>query len=106
MPEDSAAAIVRDLHPQAIGLRLYRIQNEDLIGNELVMFTSRAGVETVLRRAAISGTVKVLTGDEGIDSDYYADVYISPDTWDQTVRLDAKSYKILKHRWMRCRTEG
>jgi hypothetical protein len=91
------------LHPEAKGLRLYRIAGDDLIACELVMFQNgRAAVDTVLRRAAISGRVEI----EGEIKDHYADVYTREDCWEQTVALDARSYAALKNRWMRCRLDN
>ena len=60
-------------------------------------------VNTVLRRAALSGIVKVEPFDG--DMQYFADVYISEHTSTQTALLDRGSYRILKNYWMRCKIE-
>jgi len=88
----------------AIGLRLIRYDRRDQAHySEPVIFTrGRPAVDTTLRRAALSGRVEV----EGAIGDYQADVLISADgEWEQTIALDAKSYKSLKHHWMRCKSE-
>lgn len=92
------------LHPNAAGLRLYKHVGDRLIACELVMFArGRPAVEMTLRRAAISGLVQVEPF-EG-KNDYFADVYVDPNSWEQTVLLDRRSYGILKNRWMRCKLE-
>ena len=60
-------------------------------------------INTVLRRAAISGTVKVEPYDE--TPDYFADVTTGPNTSTQTVLLDRNSYASLKNRGMRCKID-
>lgn len=87
----------------AMGLHLYKIIGERLISCEPVYFTGGApAVDTVLRRAAVSGRVEM----EGQIGDYYADVLIDQDgTWTHTVALDRNSYRALKNRWMRCKLE-
>lgn len=94
------------LDPAAKGLRLYRHTRGGVLrACELVMFASGyAGVETTLRRAAISGTVQVEPF-AGV-MDYFADVYVDTHTFTQTVLLDRDSYLALKTRWMRCRAEN
>lgn len=89
--------------PEAVGLRLYRIDSrERLIGCEAVMFTAGwTGVDTVLRRAQISGRTEV----GGEIADHFADVLDAKESIIETVALDAKSYGALKNRWMRCKTE-
>jgi hypothetical protein len=92
------------IHPNAKGLRLYKIIGDELIGCELVMFTEgRPAVITTLRRASISGLVCVEPF-EG-PQDYFADVYTDQYTFEQTVLLDRKSYKALKTKWMRTNIE-
>lgn len=95
-----------NLVPEARGLCLYRHdRNDNLISNELIMFDGGApAINTVLRRAAISGRVVIEPFDDPID--YFADVYVDESTWVQTILLDAKSYKILKYKWMRCKVES
>lgn len=93
------------LDPRAVGLRLYRhTRSGDLIGCELVMFDGgNAALDTVLRRAAVSGAVVV----DGVDetTDYFADLYSDPDNWIQQIALDRHSYRSLKNRWARCRED-
>lgn len=93
------------LHADAIGLKLYRMAPGDVLkACETVIFAKgRDAVDTVLRRAAISGRVEI----DGKNEDHWADVIVDHDgTWDQSVALDARSYKALKTRWMRCKVEA
>lgn len=60
----------------------------------------RAGVDTVLRRAAISG--RVTLNDGNIDR-HFADVLDKDGDIVATVSLDKNSYRALKNQWMRCR---
>lgn len=93
---------ISGLPREATGLRLYRIVKEDLIPCELVMFVGGwAAVDTVLRRAQISGRVEV----GGKIADHFADVYDAKGDMIETVSLDAGSYRILKTRWMRCKID-
>lgn len=95
---------IAQLPAEAIGLRLYRIaKGNRLIGCERVVFTDgRRAVDTTLRRAAISGRVEI----GGKVEDHFADILIDENgTWVETVALDARSYRALKTRWMRCKTE-
>ena len=93
------------LHPGAIGLKLYKHDARDnLIACELVLFErGLPAINTVLRRAALSGTVQVEPFDQS--PDYFADVYTSPSTSEQTILLNRDSYRSLKNHWMRCRIE-
>ncbi len=86
------------------GLRLYRIDaRERLIACEAIRFDrGRAGVDTVLRRAAISGHVSV----GGKIEDHFADVLNADGDIIENVALDAGSYRALKTRWMRCKVEA
>jgi len=91
-----------DLHEKAIGLRLCRMLKGDRLSMcENVVFTNgRPAVETILNRARLSGRVEI----EGDLKDHWADVLIDSDgTWDQSVALDAGSYRALKNHWMRCK---
>ena len=94
-----------NLDPKACGIRLYRHSVKDeLIACELVMFTGgAAAINTVLRRAALSGTVKIEPFDDPMD--YFADIYVDETTLTQSVCLDRRSYNSLKTRWMRCKLE-
>lgn len=90
------------LPPDATGLRLCRMRGEKLIMCEDVQFVGgREAVDTVLRRAAISGHVEI----GGNNHDHWADVINANGDWDETVALDAKSYGALKNRWMRCKVQ-
>lgn len=92
-----------DLSADAVGLRLARINGrEELILCEPVRFVrGRPAVDTVLRRAAISGRVEV----GGEIGNHFADVLNDKQDITETVALDAKSYGMLKNRWMRCRVD-
>jgi hypothetical protein len=91
------------LDPTAIGLRLARIDGKDnLILCEGVKFQDRSAVDTILRRAAISGRVEI----NGEIEDHFADVLDESGSIVDTVSLDRKSYSALKNRWMRCKVES
>lgn len=94
-----------NLDPAACGLRLYKHNARDeLISCELVMFAGGApAINTVLRRAALSGVVACEPFDERMD--YFADVYIDEGTTTQSILLDRASYAALKNHWMRCKLE-
>lgn len=83
------------------GMRLYRINSRrELIGCERAHFRDGAlAVNTVLRRAQISGRVEV-GGDIG---DHFADLLNDRDEIVESVALDRGSYSALKNHWMRCR---
>lgn len=85
------------------GLRLARITNtEELILCEPIKFDGALpAVDTVLRRAAVSGRVEV---DGNIDY-HFADILDGDGDMIGTVALDAKSYGALKNKWMRCKVE-
>ena len=87
----------------AVGLTLHRITGERLVSCETVVFVKgRSAVETVLRRAAIAG--RVIVGETG---DYFADVVTDSDgSWEETVGLDAASYRALKTKWMRRKVQA
>lgn len=92
-----------ELPATGVGLRLARIdRKERLILCEAVRFVDgRSAVDTVLRRAQISGRVDV----GGKISNHFADVLDDAGDIVETVALDAKSYRALKNRWMRCKVE-
>lgn len=94
------------LPANACGLKLYKIVKERLFGCESVIFDGGAdAVNTVLRRAALSGRVEVEP--EGDLPDFYADVLTDPNgSWEASVALDRNSYSKLKNHWMRCNLEG
>jgi hypothetical protein len=86
---------------QAAGLQLHRIVGERLIACEKIRFVrGRPAVQMTLLRAAIAGRVDV----GGKIEDHFADVLDDDGSMIETVALDAKSYRSLKTRWMRCKT--
>lgn len=99
------AVNLENLDPNAIGLCLHRHdRNDNLVACELVIFRNGASaINTTLRRAALSGVVKVEPFDERMD--YFADVFVSETEFTQSILLDRKSYASLKNRWMRCRLD-
>lgn len=94
---------LKSLPPEAIGLRLARIDGkEQLILCEAIRFTDGfVAVETTLRRAAISGRVEV----DGDIKNHFADVLDDDGDIIETVALDRRSYAALKNHWMRCKVE-
>jgi hypothetical protein len=89
--------------PDVIGMRLCKVvgkgDHQRLRITELIMFDKGApAVDTVLRRAQISGPV----GPVGETGDYWADLYVSENSWTETIALSAGAWKALKNRWMRC----
>ena len=88
----------------ACGLRLCKIAaHEELKMSQLVMFRNgAAGVDTALRRAAISGAV----GPVGETGDYWADIYDAAEDLVETIALDRGSWNSLKRRWARCKLEN
>ena len=92
-----------NLPESVVGLRLARIdRNGALILCEAMRFDKgHAAVDTVLRRALISGRVEV----EGKIADHFADALDGDGDIVVSVALDAKSYRALKTKWMRCKVE-
>ena len=92
-----------ELPANACVLRLGRIDSKDrLILCEAMEFGEGvAGVNTVLRRAAISGRVEI----GGDIKNHLADVLNDEGDLIETVALDGRSYSALKNRWMRCKVE-
>lgn len=93
-------------HPipdEAVGLKLFRIDSrERLVGCEAVRFDKgREAVDTILRRAAISGRVEVA----GAIENHFADILDADGSMIETVALDARSYRALKTKWMPCRLD-
>lgn len=86
--------MANDLPRTAVGLRLARIDRKDnLILCEAMRFDAGyPAVDTVLRRARISGRVEI----EGKIADHFADVLDDAGDLVATIALDAKSYKALK----------
>ncbi len=95
-----------DLPPETAGLRLCKIfPGDDLRLCEPVLFTKgRAAVDTVLRRAAISGG-RIEVNPEGRLPDHFADIMDANCDMIGNIALDAKSFKALKDYWMRCKYE-
>jgi hypothetical protein len=90
------------LDKEASGLRLAKIVREELILCEEVHFVGgRPAIDTVLRRARLSGRVEIK--DEV--PDFFADVLAENGDILQTVSLDRGSYGALKNHWMRCRID-
>ena len=89
------------LPAEAVGLRLHSVVKDRLIACEAIRFPGgRPAVGTTLRRAEISGRVEI----GGEIQDHFADVLDDEQAIIETVALDAKSYRALKTRWMRCAT--
>lgn len=95
--------MIAGLPPSCSGLRLARITRKDeLLLCEAVQFINgAAAVDTVLRRAAISGRVEV----EGKIENHFADVLDADGSMVATIALDRHSYSALKNHWMRCKVE-
>lgn len=94
-----------DLPPDAAGIRLCKVlRNDELVLCEVVVFEKgRAAVDTVLRRAAISGKV----GPIGGTGDFWADLMNSDgDTIVETIALDRKAWNSIKRKWARCKIEA
>jgi hypothetical protein len=92
----------KQLPTEAVGLQIGRLKGDDLVMCEAMRFPNgRAGVELVLRRAAISGRVEI----EGEIEDHLADVLDDNGDIIATVALDRRSYSAIKNRWMRCKVE-
>lgn len=97
---DASGEVMVELPEQAAGLRLAKIVKDQLQLCEIVMFADGcSAVDTVLRRAAISGRVEI----GGDIQDHFADVLDREQSIIETVALDAKSYGKLKNHWMPCR---
>lgn len=97
-----------ELPADASGLRLARIDRKgDLILCESVIFEGgRSVVDMILRRALLSGHVKISKGNDLL-SDHFADVMNYGDnTIVACVELDRHSYSSLKNHWMRCKVQA
>jgi hypothetical protein len=86
---------------EAVAMRLAKIfPRGDLRLCETIVFAAGApGIDTVLRRAGISGNVEV----GGEIDDHFADLLDGDHSIVETVALDSKSFAALKNHWMRCR---
>ena len=68
----------------AVGLRLCKMRREDLILCEPVIFErGRSAVNTILRRAAVSGKV----GPVGETGEFWADFIDKYGDWEETIAL-------------------
>ena len=88
---------------EAAGIRLCVMRGENLVLCETMIFEQgSAAVDTVLRRARISGKV----GPLGETGDFWADLMnIEGDTIVETIALDRKSWNALKNKWAKCKIE-
>lgn len=83
-------------------VQLYRIARGELIACEpILFFGGAAAIDTLLRRARISGRVDF----EGKIDGHFADLQNANGDMVATVALDAASYGALKNRWMRTRVK-
>lgn len=102
MTMPAAANFLAALPADAVGLRLARVTKDELLLCEAIRFDAgRAGVDAVLRRAAISGRVEI----DGTIKDHFADILDANGDIIETVALDRYSYRALKYRWMRCKLD-
>lgn len=93
-----------DLPPEAAGIRLCKVVRGDLILCEMTLFDGgAAAVDTVLRRAGVSGKV----GPVGETGDFWADIMNAEgDTLVETVTLDRRAWNAIKRRWARTKIEA
>lgn len=94
-----------DLPSDVAGIRLCKVLGSDeLVLCEMVVFEKgRVAVDTVLRRAAISGKV----GPIGETGDFWADLMNSDgDSIVETIALDRKAWNAIKRKWARCKIEA
>jgi hypothetical protein len=99
---DAARVGALGIPADAARVRLYKIVSGELIACETIYFPDGApAIDTVLRRAAISGRVEV----GGEIADHFADALNDNGDLVETVALDARSYRALKTRWMKCRLQ-
>ena len=105
MPADQSEAAVGNLGvpASAVAIILHRIDRRGvLISCKIVSFRNQAAaIDTVLRRAQISGLVRV----GGPLPYHFADLLDADGNVVQNVALDAASYRALKTRWMRTQVE-
>lgn len=94
---------MNNLSLEAVGLRLARINSQErLILCEAIRFNDGyAAIDTILRRATISGRVEI----GGKIENHFVDVLNNNGDIIETVALDRRSYASLKNRWMRCKVE-
>jgi hypothetical protein len=81
------------------------MNGEELRLCERVLFPGgAAAVDTILRRARLSGRVEV--DPSGELPDHFADVLDARGDMIANVALDAQSFGALKNHWMRCKYES
>ena len=91
-----------DIPLNTVGLRLCKMRGDALVLCEPVIFEhGRPAVNTVLRRAAVSGKI----GPIGETGDFWADFIDAHGDWEETIALDRAAWNGLKNHWMRCRIE-
>lgn len=92
-----------NIPPESAVIRLAKIDGkENLMFCEAMLFDGGwTAVDTVLRRAHVSGRVEV--GGEIVN--HFADILDAQGDLIETVALDSRSYSALKNRWMKCRLE-
>jgi hypothetical protein len=84
---------------ECVGITLYKNFGDDNYrGTERVVFKDRNGLETTLRRAAISGKIEIGSNIEL--GDFFADLHDAEGSIVTHVNLDAKSFKALKEHWL------
>ena len=82
------------------GIRLCKMRGRKFVLCEPVFFEYAAvAIDTVFRRAAISGAV----GPIGETGDYWADLMTDGETWVETVALSREAWNAIKNRWARTR---
>lgn len=93
-----------NLPTEAAGIRLCKVVRGELILCEMTIFEDGVrAVDTVLRRAAVSGKV----GPVGETGDFWADIMNAEgDTLVETVSLDRKAWNAIKRRWARTKIEA
>jgi hypothetical protein len=85
--------------PECVGITLYKnFGEDDYRGTERVVFKDRSGLETTLRRAALSGKIEI--GDNIQLGDLFADLHDAEGSIVTHVNLDAGSFKALKEHWL------
>lgn len=84
---------------ECVGIRLYKdFGNDHIRGTERVDFKEWSGLETTLRRAALSGKIEI--GEDIELGLFFADLYDAEGDIVTHVNLDAGSFKALKEKWM------
>ncbi len=93
-----------EIPAEAVGLKLHRIDSKDRLHacESVRLVGGRPAVLRALQLAKVSGRAEV----GGDIQDHFADVLDEHGDLIETVALDAKSYRALKTRWMRCKVES